>query len=204
MGQCVTIVLTDPPLCHLTHYHHQDHANKPINYTLDAISESVTMFTVSASPASGDNVIAGMVLLDDSNSADGFSSHISFSLDLDAGEYEITIKYGGIASQHMLGSPFQLSVIAGLTSPATTACELTQFVTAGKKLEARIFPKDLRGFPTNHASDSFSVWIDGSQSSNKANAIQYFNTTTQLSHFLYTKRVTVSGPNCEFAWVGWE
>ena len=146
-------------------------------------------------------MIAGRVLLNESNSTDGFSSQISFSLDLPSGEYEITVKYGGIAAQHLLGSPFLLSVAAGPTSPTTTGCELTQFVTAGEELEARIIPKDLSGTRTSHASDSFSVWIDGSQSSEKEEATRHFNTTTQLAHFLYTKRVTASGPNCEFVWV---
>ena len=103
------------------------------------------MFQVSASPASGGKVIAGRVLLDESDSADGFSSHISFSLDLQPDEYEITVKYGGVADQHLLGSPFSLSVAAGPTSTDATECELTQFVTAGEELKARIIPKDLSG-----------------------------------------------------------
>ena len=197
MGHCVVITLSDPSFCHHTHYHNQDHTNTPINYTLDAISESVGMFQVSASPKSGGDAIAGKVLLDASDSADGSSSHISFSLDLRPGEYEVTVKYGGIADQHLLGSPFQLSVAVGPTSPATTLCELTQFVTAGEELESRIIPRDLSGSRTSHLLDSFSVWIDGSQSSDEEEATRHFNTTTQLSHFLYTKRVTISGPNCE-------
>ena len=198
MVQFVATEFSDPSLCHPTHYHHQGHTNKPINYTLHSISESVAMFHVSASPTSGGNKIAGRVLLNEPNSDDGFSSHISFSLDLLPDEYEITVKYGGIADHHLLGSPFQLSVAAGPTSPSTTELELTQFVTAGEGLEAKIIPKDLSGARTNHTSDSFSVWIDGSQSIDKEEATQHFNTTTQLSHFLYTKSVTVSGFNCEF------
>ena len=148
-------------------------------------------------------MIVGRVLLDESDSADGFSGHISFSLGLQPGEYEIKVKYGGIAVQHLLGSPFPLSVAAGPTSLATTLCELTQFVTAGDELEAVIIPNDLSGARTSHASDSFSVWIDGSQSSDREEATQHFNTTSQLSHFLYTKSVTASGPNCElFGFVG--
>lgn len=162
------------------------------------------MFQVFALPTSGGNEIAGEVLLDESKSVDGFSSQISFSLDLVVGEYEITVKYGGIADQHLLGSPFHLSVAVGPTSPSTTECELTQFVTAGEKLEARIIPKDPGGSPTSHTSDSFSVWIDGSQSSDEEEATRHFNTTTQFPHFLYTKSVTVSGPNCELVWVVWE
>ena len=162
------------------------------------------MFQVSASPTSGGDAIAGRVLLDKSNSDVGFSSHISFSLDLLAGGYEITVKYGGIADQHLLGSPFQLRVAAGPTSPSTTECKLAQFVTAGDELEAMIIPKDLGGSRTSHSSDSFSVWIQGSQSSEEEEAARHFNTTTQLSHFLYTKSVTVSGPNCEFAWICWK
>ena len=149
-------------------------------------------------------MIAGRVLLNESSSDNVFSSHISFALDLGGGEFEVTVKYGGIADQHLLGSPFPLSVAAGPTSLATTLCELTQFVTAGDELEAVIIPNDLSGARTNHTSDSFSVWIDGSQSSDKEEAARFFNTTTQLSHFLYTKSVTVSGPNCEFVWVFWE
>ena len=162
------------------------------------------MFQVSAAPASGGDGIAGRILLNEFNSDDGFSSSISFSLDLLAGEYEITVKYGGIADQHLLGSPFQLSVAAGPTSSDSTECELTQVVTAGEEFHATIIPKDLSGAQTGHTSDSFSVWIDGSQSSDKEEATRHFNTTTQLSHFLYTRNVTVSGPNCKFPRGCWE
>ena len=198
MGTASQFASLTLPFCHHTHNHHQDHANKLIKYTLEAISESVDMFQVSAVPTSGGKAIVGRVLLDESNSADGFSSHISFSLDLLAGEYEITVKYGGVADQHLLGSPFRLSVAAGPTSLATTECVLPPHVTAGEEFKAMIKPKDLGGSPTNHAPDSFSVWIDGSEPSEKEKAPRLLDATTQLSHFIYTKRVTVSGPNCEF------
>ena len=157
------------------------------------------MFRVAANPASGGSSIVGRVLLDDSVSdpADGFSGRISFSLDLQPDEYEVSVQYGGIAGQHLLGSPFPLSVAAGPTSLVTTECGLTQFVTAGEDLEAKILPKDSFGVRTSHPSDFFSVWIDGSQSTDKEEAPRYTDATTRLSHFLYTKTVTVSGPNCE-------
>ena len=156
------------------------------------------MFHVSASPTSGGNKIAGRVLLNESDSADGFSSHISFSLDLLAGEYEVTVKYGGIADQHLLGSPFSLNVATGPTSLTTTECKLLPHVTAGEEFEAMIIPKDLSGARTSHVSDSFSVWIEGSQSSDKEEAARLLDASTQLYHFLYTKSITVSGFNCEF------
>ena len=159
------------------------------------------MFHISAIPASGGKAIPGRVLLNESNSDDGFSSHISFSLDLQPDEYEITVKYGGVADQHLLGSPFPLSVAAGPTSPASTECGLTQFVTAGEDLKAKIVPKDVSGAWTNHTSDSFSVWIEGSQSSDKEEAVRHFDAISKLPHYIYSKKITVSGPNCEFFWV---
>ena len=151
------------------------------------------MFQVSAIPTFGGDAIAGMVLLDESNSVDGFSSHISFALALQAGEYDVAIKYGGIASQHMLGSPFELTVTAGLTNASMTTCEMiTQHVTAGEELEARIFPKDRNGFGSNNVSDSFSVWVGGKENEKKE-ADRWFDSETQLSGFNCSKRVIESG-----------
>jgi hypothetical protein len=72
-----------------------------------------------------------------------------------AGNWTVKITEGLLNSQHLLGSPFVVSVEPAPTDPAHCTSHFTSVVTAGSVFSVSVQPKDAFLNPTYHADDSF-------------------------------------------------